>query len=90
MCGITGEYGADVDLDPGDRPTDPPDAEVLRAAGALHAGAVALCAELGLDLPPDLTADLPEGLERAVAQVATVMGVAVTGDVSHRPRARTG
>jgi hypothetical protein len=87
-------YVADgLDLDPGDRPAGPPDAEVLGAARALHTGAVALCAELGLELPDDLVGDLPDeqaadpsvGLARAVHRVATVMGIAVTGDVSHRP-----
>ena len=78
------------DLDPGDTPAMPPDDEVLRAAVALHDGATALCAELGLDLPDDLVGPLPDGVVPAVEKVATVVGVAITGDASHRPRPRTG
>jgi len=78
------------DLDPGDTPAMPPADEVMRAAVALHAGATALCAELGLDLPPDLVVPLPDGVVPAVEKVATVVGVAITGDASHRPRPRSG
>lgn len=79
-----------LDLDPGDTPAMPPEAEVLRAAAALHAGALALCAELGLDVPDDVRAPLPDGVSHAVEKVATVVGIAITGDVSHRPRPRSG
>ena len=72
-------------LDPGDAPAPPPGPEVLDAARALHAGAVALCAEDGLTVPPELAAWTPEGLDHAVALAATVVGIAITGDVSHRP-----
>lgn len=78
----------DLALDPGPTATPPPDAEVLRSARALHGGAVALCAELGLDLPDDLTGPLPDRVGPAVEKVATVLGIAITGDVSHRPRPR--
>lgn len=82
-----------VPLDPGDTAQPPPEAEVLRAAVALHAGAVALCDELGLALPDDLrdpVADGADGVVPAVEKVATVVGIAITGDVSHRPRPRSG
>jgi hypothetical protein len=79
-----------VALDPGDTPRPPPDAEVLRAAVALHEGAVLLCDELGLDLGADLRSPLPDGVVPAVEKVATVVGIAITGDVSHRPRPRSG
>ncbi|WP_148613995.1 hypothetical protein [Nocardioides rubriscoriae] len=77
-------------LDPGDTALAPPPAEVMRAAVALHAGAVALCDDLGLDLPAELRHPLPDGVTPAVAKVATVVGIAITGDVSHRPPARSG
>ena len=76
------------DLDAGSRPAQVAESEVHRAAVVLHAGAVALCAGDGLDLPADLTAELPAALPAAIEQVAAVMGVAITGDVSHRPRPR--
>lgn len=83
------ERGPDEALDPGDTPAPPPVDEVLRAAAALHAGALALCAELGLEVPDDCRGPLPDGVSRAVEKVATVVGIAITGDVSHRPQPRT-
>lgn len=77
-------------LDPGDTAALPPDGEVLRAATALHAGAVMLCAELGLDLPDDVRGPLPDRVAPAVEKVATVIGIAITGDITHRPRPRSG
>lgn len=82
--------GDDVPLDAGDAPALPPDAEVVAAAGALHAGAVEVCGELGLALPDDLLGPVPGAVPDAVAMAATVLGIAITGDVSHRPRPRTG
>lgn len=76
-------------LDPGPKPAQVDDVEVRRAAERMYAGALALCADEGHTLPPELTGPLPGDLDRAVRLLAAVMGIAITGDVSHRPRRRS-
>ncbi|QCW50287.1 hypothetical protein FE634_07500 [Nocardioides dongxiaopingii] len=74
----------DAVVDPGDVPAQVADEEVRRAGDALFAGALAWCEEEGLHLPAELTAPLPDDLDAAVTQVATVLGVAISGDPAHR------
>ncbi|MEO9325983.1 hypothetical protein ABFT23_20985 [Nocardioides sp. C4-1] len=81
---LPGDLDGRHDLDPGDRPVDPPATEVRDAAEALWRGGRELCAELGLALRPELAAELPDATPDAVRQVAGVVAVAITGDESHR------
>ncbi|MDO9457048.1 hypothetical protein [Nocardioides sp.] len=73
--------GAGHDLDAGDLPVAPPAVEVMRAAVALHDGALALCAEQGVDVPESLAAPLPDDVTAAVDRLAALLALPVS-----RPR----
>ncbi len=76
------------ELDSGPLPEAAPEAEVHRAAEVMRRASLEMCARKRLALPDALTGPLPGHLTGAVEQVAGLMAVAMTGDVSHRPTPR--